>query len=618
MDIRNAAKKAGGTKTVAHLLSCVSMTILLAVTAHAGDPTTCSTEKVNNDCVVNIDRRYPIAMPTFQMRPGKHITVMVYNPFHFETLTLDPQTAQALQGSDQGAALITAAIPDLKGLQASTKTTFFELDGGRVGLLYLKSVPPLQPETTLPAEKVVTDILNDLRDQKLASIQDAFSRLPDQIGVFDDEATIVYAQLKEIVSSVPRPVANDKDDRLAGTGVPRWSFDPWKNYANWRALLLYELNDVDGFTPPARKPSEAEVPEDILDEASQILLPELPSPAGGSGSSQPAKISGPNLFSDFETEAVNAKTDIAALKDPKLESKYQAILNDLVAKEQAIANALSPVSSSLAKVVADLQTYFANINYWTGEPAQTYISVVGGNDQPLPLGLIPDPKSPDPTLAPYKALGRQIVYTLNAENQIATSPLAVPTPAQKTAIATITVLYADPRFEVSAGAFVSSLPNRSFANYTDVKETVGSGSPVDIKIAKTDSRPELLPFAGANWRIGRDFIMPDKRRGAVYGTLAFALNPYNQLPEFGGGFSLSWRSFMFSPLYHLGHGIHLTQGEYPGELWCVYGVPSGSVPPPCTGNPPAPSTKTYWTGAFAFGISIRVPTTFASSGGSSH
>ena len=66
MAVTNATKKVGATRTVPHLLGCVSVTLLFTVTAHTSDLPTCSTEKVNNDCVVNIDRRYPITMPTFQ------------------------------------------------------------------------------------------------------------------------------------------------------------------------------------------------------------------------------------------------------------------------------------------------------------------------------------------------------------------------------------------------------------------------------------------------------------------------------------------------------------------------------------------------------------------------
>ena len=543
-------------------------------------------------------------MPTFQMRPGKHIKVVVHYPFLFETLTLDPSPAQALQGSDQGAGLINAAIPNLKGLQASTRTAFYALDQ------QTQTVPSrLQAAAGASAAVIqVVDMLNDLTT-RLQQIADSAQALPAELRDFDDQVAILYTQLKEIQSAVPRTA--DKNGRpLRAQGLPGWmkDYDPWTSYPQWRGLLLYELNDTT-FNPPNAQSPDPEVPEDILQQA-QNLGATMPKPGSSPGGSSPSLSPGSNALSDFEARASAVQTAVASLADVTLRQQYQSILDDDVALEQFYANSLAPAATALAKVAADLQTYEGNIDYWTGSAEQTGITCCNL----LELGDISDPISPDKAdkkLAPFKALGRQIAYTLNAQNQIVVSALSVPTPAQKTAILAITALYADPSLEVSVGAFVSWLPNRSFSNYTDIKQTTsGNPSPVDVKISETTSRPEVLPFAAANYRIGRDFVMPGQRRGAVYGTLAFALNPYNQLPEFGAGFSLSWRSFMFSPLYHLGHGIHLTQGEMVGEIWCVYGAASGSIPPPCGSPPPAPSTKTYWTGRFAIGISIRVPTTF--------
>jgi hypothetical protein len=239
---------------------------------------------------------------------------------------------------------------------------------------------------------------------------------------------------------------------------------------------------------------------------------------------------------------------------------------------------------------------------------------------PIPVGVISGPgslnrpKDEKKILAPYKALGPQIVYTLNAQNEVANSLLTLPTAAQKQAVVTITTLYAEPKFEVSAGAFLSWLPNRSFANKTEVTIKNGVPTPTDVKTDMTKTVPPLvIPFAAANYRISPEYDWLGGRRKALYATLGVGLNSYNTQVEYVGGFSFSWRYLMFSPLYHLGHGTHLTQGEEVGQIWCVYGAASGSNPPACGGSPPSPTTKTYWAGAFALGISVRVPTTFSSS-----
>ena len=183
----------------------------------------------------------------------------------------------------------------------------------------------------------------------------------------------------------------------------------------------------------------------------------------------------------------------------------------------------------------------------------------------------------------------------------------------------ITTLYAEPKFEVSAGAFLSWLPNRSFANKTEVTIKKGVPTATDVKIDMTKTVPPLvIPFPAANYRISPEYDWLGGRRKAFSATLGVGLNSSNTQVEYVGGFSFSWRYLMFSPLYHLGHGTHLTQGEEVGQIWCVYGAASGSNPPACGGSPPSPTTKTYWTGAFALGISVRVPTTFSSSNSSSN
>ena len=53
----------------------------------------CSTEIVNADCTVTIDRSYPVVLPTIQMRPGAVVKVRIVHSLPFETLSLDLQSA---------------------------------------------------------------------------------------------------------------------------------------------------------------------------------------------------------------------------------------------------------------------------------------------------------------------------------------------------------------------------------------------------------------------------------------------------------------------------------------------------------------------------------------------
>jgi hypothetical protein len=184
--------------------------------------------------------------------------------------------------------------------------------------------------------------------------------------------------------------------------------------------------------------------------------------------------------------------------------------------------------------------------------------------------------------------------------------------AQKKSIDTITVLYADPIFEVSTGVFFSTLPNRSFSNQTIVTQNPGGAVPNqgNVVITQAISRPTVEPFVAANWRIGHDFLWLGARRGAIYITTAVGINTNAATTaDFAFGPSISWRSVMLSPLYHLGRDTRLTQGEFVGQIWCNASQASGSIPK-CSGSPPSPSTQRFWTSAFAFGISVRIPSVF--------
>jgi hypothetical protein len=43
----------------------------------------CSTERVNDDCTVTIDRSYPVVLPTIQMRPTRILTVRIVHSLPF-------------------------------------------------------------------------------------------------------------------------------------------------------------------------------------------------------------------------------------------------------------------------------------------------------------------------------------------------------------------------------------------------------------------------------------------------------------------------------------------------------------------------------------------------------
>lgn len=576
----------------------------------------CSTEKINGNCFLNIDRRFPVAMPTIQMRKGAHVTVYVFYPFVFEALTLDAGVAQAIQGSDQASALLTAVAPVAKGAvfgvnDAAAAHDFLANMEGLKSRLGEQANQPNPPRDTKLADKIRKEI---------EGLDKELTETLEPVTDYITETGYIYAQVREMESAAPRTVVHVHDPQPRGFGVPAGTPNPWEDYANWRQALLDEITQQGEDTSDLldRLPGPCQKKGDPAPAPGPWVAPARPCPTNYTtpqGSDDPL-----GLPDDWEQLHAQMESDWAALPtnqpDPQTYRTLRDLKQQLDQREARVERAINACNDLLpaliGKVSTDMQTLEANIGL-----------ARGAERKPVMVGIIPDPASFDRSepehrlLAPYNALGRQVTYTVNAQNEVANSLLGLPVATQKQAVVTITVLFADPRFEISSGAFFSWLPNRTFSNFTDVTVTGGVPAPADIKIDVTKSNaPEIIPFVAANYRLGQQFTWLGRRRGALYGTLGIGLNPYNTQVEYAAGFSVSWRYLMFSPLYHLGHGVHLTQGESVGQIWCQYGngATATSNPPLCAGGPPAPSTKNYWTGTFALGVSVRIPTSFSASG----
>lgn len=583
----------------------------------------CSTEKLNADCFVNIDRLNPITLPTFQMKRGARITVYVFHPFPFEALTLDPGAAQAFEGSDQAAALVNAVVPIAKGGVFGT-TQFFAAKNTEILSQSLRLMQELSPQLEkLPKENPDRDRAKEI----FAEIEELNQLLTDTVTPLTSyfaETKAIYAAAREIESPAPRPLADLQAADLRSYGIP----SPWDDYANWRETLMSAIvkqgehtTALYAFLPvPCQKPADpknhqaADPPPPTgpwLPPARQCLPPYTTTQP----SATPLVI--PSSYDSTYRKLLDNLNNLPPDKpDPDTYQKIQALKAQLDERKAQVSRAIESYAVVLpvfiTKASTDMQTLLTNIAAAHDAPRI-----------PVKVGVMPSPVSTGHSsggekkvLAPYNQLGPQTVYTLNAQNEIASPLLGLPSATQKQALLTITMLYVEPRFEISAGAFLSWLNNRTFSNTTDVTITNGTPIPADVKLIETKTtRPLIIPFAAGNYRISPEFTWPGwlgGRRGAIYSTLGVGLNPYNTQVEYFGGFSISWRYLMFSPVYHLGHDTHLTQGEQVGQIWCQFGggATATSSPPACAGAPPAPSTKTFWTGAFALGISVRVPTTF--------
>jgi hypothetical protein len=196
----------------------------------------CSTETVNGNCYINVDRRYPITLPTIQMRKGAHIVVKVYYPYAFETLTLDAGTAQAFEGTDQGAGLLTALLPQLKSATWSQAQSFTEASpSAPLSALAAARLPVIDCSVRQsdPTDQVICDIknLNALLTQTMKPAVDYFR-----------DANEVYAAAREILAAAPQPHDPTATALNRGPGVPGAIIpNPWEHYAGWRTEMLRRL-----------------------------------------------------------------------------------------------------------------------------------------------------------------------------------------------------------------------------------------------------------------------------------------------------------------------------------------------------------------------------------------
>ncbi len=553
--------------------------------AQATGPALCSTQKVNGDCTINIDRNYPVTLPTIQMRSGKKVTIDVVNPLPFEMLTLDPQSVQAVAGTDQIANFLTSVLPSIKGVSAGSEYS---------AQMQVQLLPDARDSDAAQRIKRILRDMQALLDAPQRSI-DAFTR----------DSIVIYAQLQEALSPIPRPRGSDGRIVRAAT-IPGFTPDPWTGYSNWQPFMLCEFSATKCPPELAQYPGDAPRPliQDMISKAGFLQVQmTLPPPA----------LPGATNYPIFDSTGFNQKaSDVKVLIDglpPGEQEQFLSKLTVLQSEKTVFLASVPAYATAVSSIFKDFQTYFVNILQTNPHFDRSTTAV---------LGEIRDPRRHSPQNAiSTKLLGRQVTFAVNAVNEVASPATSIPTSTQKAAVVTITVLFADPIFEVSTGALFSTLPDRTFSNQTIVSQSPGTVPTLgNVVITKTTIRPTVLPFVAGNFRLGHDFLMPDSRRGAAYLTAGVGFNAYNTTAEYVVGPSISWRSVMLSALLHVGHDSHLTQGEYTGQIWCNTSAASASIPL-CTGTPPSPSTAYHWVPAFAVGVSIRIPSVFGGSSGSS-
>jgi hypothetical protein len=612
----------------------------------------CSTEITNGDCYVNVNRLYPYSYPGFMMKPHASVSVNVFNPFGFEKLTLELSApATIYESTDQFGSLLTSLTPGIKGANANGTQMLFADHAFALTHVDINAFPSLPP-TSSALETEITDLETELTAQ-IKTVGDAI----DAYKSYNDQTTEIYRQLRLVSLAVPRP-ANDPDlakpldQQLFATAAEIQSGgdcfnapDPWHRYGTWRSCMINDLliqgsvgSTLWGFFP--NKCQSQKVP------STYWTVPTPPCDTDSRGVQDTVEPSeGPGFSAEFDSNFTKLIADLAKLQtDPNEAAKYTVYKNtaDLIQQKRSqlepyVQQWMAAVPATLTKQSPDMQNFYVAL-----------LNAPDSSGTTVPLGVLYGPATLDPAKAVRKYLGvpvglaPSVTYNLNAQNEVTTSLQQAPATTQRTLVAAIPLTFAEPRFGTSSGVFLSMLNNRSFANTTTVcinapvstppttpptptspsvvctappAGTTGVPTQQSVVITQTvTNRPLIIPYYAAHYRITPEWLWPGGRRGAFYVTGALGINPYLTDLEYAAGFGFSWRYLMFSPVYHLGRSTHLTQGEQVGQIWCNYGGTStaATVPPSCSGAPPAPTTKTYLTGAFAFGIGVRIPTTFSS------
>jgi hypothetical protein len=558
-----------GLSVSALLLTSQSLLKAQTLTSATAPDKICSTEKLNGSCTIVIDRKYPLSLPTFRMRRNASIRVLVANPLDYEDLYLDVSGAQLGDLTDQTQGFVSAALPMSKGAVLQGHVDMVSADD----LVHMNAIAP-----TPAADTKFTDAVQ-LTADLIAETQ--------LLRGFAENSAVVYAQLNE-AQAVPSPQMLASLVRFANIGDGP---SPWTGTQYWVAYVEYELTGNTSLVPTAKPLPQI---AGLLTRGAQLT------------SDLAACPSDPDSITDAQAKSLACK----------LKNLDPTINHDELTRLQAELASFSPEITSILK---DFNQAYVNLQlvHPKGGLVQSYL---GTNAPVLEFAPIQDPLNSSVAGWQPKLPGVQATWTVSAINRLSGSQATVTPATQKKPIASFTVLFAQPIFEVSSGALFSTVPNRSFNSQTIATPTAGM-SPTfgDVEIVKSFTRPAVVPFVAANWRVSPEFTWMGRRRGAFYLSTALGVNPYTASTDFAGGPSVSWRSVMFSAFYHYTHDVRLTQNEYANEILCNVNGPvteNGVMIQKCPGGAPSPTTEKYGTSAFAIGISIRIPSAFAGSSAS--
>jgi hypothetical protein len=165
----------------------------------------CSTEKVNGNCYVNINRLYPYSYPGFLMKPHSSVTVNVFHPLEFEKLTLELSApANVYESTDQFGSRMTSLTPGLKGATTNA-ASFVAALSTPMALFDYKGFHDLDTTHATDLEKKIQATETDLLNQ-VTAVGNAIEFYKS----YTFQTSEIYRQIRNVSLPIPRP-ANDPD-----------------------------------------------------------------------------------------------------------------------------------------------------------------------------------------------------------------------------------------------------------------------------------------------------------------------------------------------------------------------------------------------------------------------
>jgi hypothetical protein len=201
----------------------------------------CSTEKVNRDCVLTIDRVNLLQPPTLQMYSGKKVTVRITNALPWEQVSLDWQSSIGNLAPDPASAIYTA-------LGSSLQKVVAMISHPAPGPVVPSTAPEVPCPNTIPdADTARACAAQMMKEAKLAI---------NDIGTLVNDDTVVLSARKRTLNSandfhdarlrILCRVLGGKVKELDGKSIdcPPQPTDPYHD-------LVGEQNSLNAFvTPP--------------------------------------------------------------------------------------------------------------------------------------------------------------------------------------------------------------------------------------------------------------------------------------------------------------------------------------------------------------------------------